>query len=53
MKRATLIILMLLIPLSLIISGIDSERDILIKIGLFIFLFYLVLGVFYGEDKLR
>ncbi len=51
MKSGGLIVAMFLVPIILTLIGIGAEIDFLLKGGLFIFLFFIVLGVFYGQDK--
>ncbi len=51
MKRGSFIVGMFLVPIIFILIGIGAEIDFLLKGGLFIFLFFIVLGVFYGQDK--
>jgi hypothetical protein len=53
MKRLALAFILLLIPLILISEGMETGRYGLAKAGFLILLFFIVLGVFFGEDKLR
>jgi hypothetical protein len=46
-------LLILLGPLVLILLGVYTGADYLWHAGAFIYLVYLVMGVFYGQDRLR
>lgn len=53
MRKKRIVVLAFTIPIMLILVGLSNDIDILVKIGLFVLLFYIVLGVFYGQDNVR
>jgi uncharacterized membrane protein len=53
MSRLLIALLILLIPLVLLSAGLSAKNYTLAKTGFLILLFFIVLGVLYGEDKLH